>query len=81
MLPSKSLLGVLLGVTHAALIKLPTKELLPLQVVNNSTNQIDALLAGTVDESTYQALFSILNQIKPTATPTTIARKSLGVIF
>jgi hypothetical protein len=43
---------------------------------SNAVSQINSLFSGNTNQSTYQAVFGVLNQISPTATLSSIPRKA-----
>jgi hypothetical protein len=70
------LVGLSLALSRSAWASaIPITDELEKRAVNDTTSQLNAVAAGASKASLYQDVFSVLNQIKPTATPTTIARK------
>jgi hypothetical protein len=48
-------------------------DLLAKRQLDNSLNQISALVSGKTNATTYKAVLSVLNQVKPGTAPTTIS--------
>src|ERR1700755_2379859 len=67
------LLSLSLLPTH--LVSSNPTEPLGKRLLSNSVNEIDNLLAGQVNDTSYKSVFSVLNKLQPTATISSIARK------
>jgi hypothetical protein len=74
LLPTLAILLPFFASLPSFVSSVPTNSLVKRQN-SDAQKKIDALLSGHIDQSTYTAVYSVLNQINPSATPSSIPRR------